>query len=350
MNWLPNINGQTLIAGPCSAETEEQLVGTAKEIAKDNRVTMLRAGIWKPRTRPGNFEGIGVEGLEWLRSAKQETSLPTCIEVANPDHVFNALKYGVDLVWIGARTSANPFSVQEIAEALRGTDIDVLVKNPINPDLNLWAGAIERLDKVGIKNIGAIHRGFSKYQVVKYRNDPQWQIPIQLKQELPDLVMIGDPSHLGGRRSVLSELAQQALDLNYNGLMIESHLSPDKAWSDAKQQVTPSDLTKLIDRLVYREESGATAETKLKTLRESITDLDREVLELLCQRMEVARSIGQIKKENKMTILQSDRWKEVKNETTKLGVENGLSDSFLSDYLSAIHEESISQQTKVMNE
>src|SRR5690606_38670934 len=313
-NWLDafNLDHPLVIAGPCSAETEEQVVKIAKEL-KDSDVSVLRAGIWKPRTRPGNFEGVGALGLKWLKTAKEETGLLTSTEVANPVHVQLALENDVDILWIGARTTVSPFIVQEIADALKGTDKTVLVKNPVNPDLSLWLGAVERLYTADIKNLGVIHRGFSAYEKTKYRNNPEWQIPIDLQNRFPDLPLILDPSHIAGRRDIIFDLCQTALDLNYDGLMVETHHDPDSAWSDAEQQITPETLIQYMKDLRIRKEVGESEEFKnnLKNLRAKIDIADHQPLETLSRRMSIADEIGKIKKTQNVSILQTPRWNEI---------------------------------------
>jgi len=340
-----------IISGPCSAETEEQVLETATRLAKTGKVDMLRAGIWKPRTKPGMFEGIGVKGLPWLLKAKQITGLPTTVEVATAKHVEDALQFEVDVLWIGARTTVNPFSVQEVADALRGVDVPVLIKNPINPDLELWSGGIERLQKVGVKQIGMIHRGFSNYGNTEYRNAPMWHLPIEMKRRFPEMLLICDPSHIGGRRDILQAIAQQSINLDFDGVMIESHIDPDKAWSDAKQQITPERLAEMLDALVWRHESTSSKEfvTALATLREQINHIDDELLTLIGQRMKIADKIGQYKKENNITILQTNRWNELLEKAFKKGDNLGLSKEFISKYYDAVHLESINHQNKVMN-
>lgn len=340
-----------VMAGPCSAETEEQVMQTAKGL-KDIGVSIFRAGIWKPRTRPNTFEGVGKEGLPWLKRVQKELKMLTATEVANASHVFEAVKYGVDILWIGARTTANPFAVQEIADALEGVDIPVLVKNPVNPDVELWIGALERLNQAGIKKLGAIHRGFSTYDKSFYRNTPQWQIPIELKRRIPELPMINDPSHICGNRDLLFEISQKAMDLNFEGLIIEAHVTPEKAISDASQQVTPKGLKEILDKLVLRNpniENTVIMHT-LDDLRNEIDAYDTKLLEILADRMRVAESIGKYKKENNLTILQSGRWDELLKERTSKAMEKGLSEEFILKVLRAIHQESINRQTKVMNE
>ncbi|GGG14491.1 prephenate dehydrogenase [Pontibacter amylolyticus] len=349
--WLPNLQRPLVISGPCSAETEEQVMETCRQLAATGKVDVLRAGIWKPRTRPNNFEGIGTIGLEWLRKAKEATGMKIAVEVANRHHVEEALKYGVDILWIGARTTVNPFSVQEIADALQGIDVPFLVKNPINADLELWIGALERLSGAGITKLGAIHRGFAKYGETKFRNAPQWQLPIELKRRMPDLPMICDPSHICGNRELLAEISQQALDLNYTGLMLESHIDPDNAWSDAKQQVTPARLAEIIDGLVLRNGYGGKAEVDdtLQVLRSQVDQFDSELFTLLSQRMQVVENIGRYKKENKLTILQASRWNEVLEKSFERGGKLGLSRDFIQKYLKAVHQESINHQSAIMN-
>lgn len=340
-----------VIAGPCSAETEEQVMATAKGL-KDIGINIFRAGIWKPRTRPNTFEGVGKEGLPWLKRVQKELGLLTAVEVANAGHVFEAVKFGVDILWIGARTTANPFAVQEIADALEGVDIPVMIKNPVNPDVELWIGAFERLNQAGIKKLAAIHRGFSVYDKTFYRNAPQWQIPIELKRRIPELPMITDPSHICGNRELLFEISQKAMDLNFNGLIIESHCTPEKAISDASQQVTPQALKKLLDNLVLRSPNieNAVIMHNLDDLRREIDNYDNKLLEILANRMKVAEKIGKYKKENNLTILQSGRWDDILKERTERAMNKGLSEEFILKVLRAIHQESINCQTKIMNE
>ncbi len=345
-------NGKPIIiSGPCSAESEEQVLETCVAIAKTGKVDILRAGIWKPRTRPGSFEGIGSIGLGWLQKAKAATGLKTAVEVATGNHVYEALKYNVDVLWIGARSTVNPFSVQEIADALAGSNATVLVKNPINPDLELWMGAIERIHKAGITKIGAIHRGFSKFGESRFRNIPLWQLPIELKRRLPEITMINDPSHICGIRETIPEIAQEALDLNFDGLMIEAHRNPDVALSDAKQQFTPQDLETVLDNLIVRKDStdDENAMFMLQTLRKEIDHFDEDVINLLAKRMKISESIGEFKKENNVTILQPSRWEEIISNRTAKGVKLGLSEGFMNAYLKAVHQESINHQNKVMN-
>src|SRR5215203_2345393 len=298
-----------IISGPCSAETEEQVLETATRLAKTGRVDMLRAGIWKPRTRPGSFEGIGTKGLPWLQQAKKLTGLPTAVEVATGKQVEDALHFDVDILWLGARTTVNPFSVQEVADALKGVKVPVLIKNPINPDLELWTGAVERVAKAGVDQIGLIHRGFSSYGNTEYRNAPMWHLAIEMKRRNPEMLIINDPSHICGRRDILMDVAQKAIDLDFDGLMIESHIDPDKAWSDAKQQITPERLAEMLGELIWRSENTDAKEfiTALATLREQINHIDDELLQLIGQRMKIADKIGQYKKDNNITILQTNR-------------------------------------------
>ena len=321
-----------VIAGPCSAETEEQVMATARELAK-NGVKIFRAGIWKPRTKPGGFEGVGEQGLVWLKRVKEETGMLVATEVATKQHVNAALDAGVDVLWIGARTSANPFAMQEIADALEGKDVPVLVKNPVNPDLELWIGAMQRLYNAGLRRIGAIHRGFSAYGKHLYRNMPQWHIPIELRRRLPNLTIFCDPSHIGGKRELVAPLSQQAMDMGFDGLIIESHCEPDSAWSDKSQQVTPEVLNFILHTLVVRD-SVQTTES-LALLRQQIDQIDSELLEALSKRMRVSREIGQYKKEHSMPVVQTGRL--------------GMSGEFMKVVYQAIHEESVRQQIEVLN-
>lgn len=349
--WLPTANKPIIISGPCSAETEEQTIVTAKQLAATGKVHALRAGIWKPRTRPGQYEGSGVEGLQWLIQAKKETGLPVTTEVANAAHVDACLKAGVDILWVGARTTVNPFSVQEVADALKGVDIPVMVKNPINPDLELWLGALERLNKAGITKLAAIHRGFSSFEKGPFRNAPMWDMSIELKTRVPELDIICDPSHIAGNRDLICLISQKALDLDMAGLMIESHINPDAAWSDAKQQVTPAVLGKIVDSLVVRSVSSDNKVFKdtLSILREQIDQLDDEIMQKLSSRMKISEKIGQYKRENNVTILQVSRWEEIIQTRISLGKAMGLSAEFSTALLKLIHDESIQIQTKVMN-
>lgn len=339
-----------VIAGPCSAETEEQVHETVLGL-KNANVDLVRAGIWKPRTRPGNFEGVGFDGIKWLKEAANAIDKPISVEVANSSHVEVALKGEVDVLWIGARTTVNPFMVQEIAEALEGTNIPVLVKNPVNPDLELWVGAIERFQSVGLTKIGAIHRGFSTFQKSPFRNSPNWNIPIELKRRMPDLPIICDPSHICGTRDLLPEVAQKAIDLNMDGLMLETHRNPHKAWSDADQQVTPSELQSMLENLVWRSPNSQDLEVKarLEELRATIDGLDRDILDLLLNRLAVSQQIGAYKKEHNITILQHERWNEILHDRKAYVQGKDISMRFLLRFLESLHEESIQQQTDVMN-
>tara|TARA_R110000787_G_scaffold96415_5_gene199787 strand:- start:3990 stop:5072 length:1083 start_codon:yes stop_codon:yes gene_type:complete len=351
--WLNTmeLNHPLVIAGPCSAESEEQVLNIAHQL-KNTDTTILRAGIWKPRTRPGNFEGVGEIGLKWLKKAKEETGLLTATEVANPAHVELALKNDVDLLWIGARTTVSPFIVQEIAEALKGTDKIVLVKNPVNPDLALWLGAVERLYTSNINKLGVIHRGFSTYEKTRYRNNPEWQIPIDLQNLFPDLPLILDPSHIAGRRDIIFDLCQTALDLNFDGLMVETHHDPDKAWSDAKQQITPKVLDQLTIDLKIRKEEGDAVEyiNKLANLRTQIDVVDHKLTEILGKRMKIADEIGSLKKKNNVAILQNKRWNEILGKMILEGEEVDLSEEFVLKIYKAIHQESINHQKRLYKE
>jgi chorismate mutase len=340
-----------IISGPCSAETEEQVLETATRLAKTGKVDMLRAGIWKPRTRPGSFEGIGTKGLPWMQQAKKITGLPVTVEVATGKQVEDALTFEVDVLWIGARTTVNPFSVQEVADALRGVDVPVLIKNPINPDLELWTGAVERVAKAGIKQIGLIHRGFSSYGNTEYRNAPMWHLAIEMKRRNPDMIMINDPSHICGRRDILMDVAQKAIDLDMDGLIIESHIDPDKAWSDAKQQITPERLAEMLSEITWRKEDINSEEyhAALEKLRQQINHLDDELMQILGTRMKVAEKIGEYKKNNNITILQTNRWNEILERAFKKGEKLNLSKEFITKYLDAVHMESINHQNKIMN-
>jgi chorismate mutase len=340
-----------IIAGPCGAETEEQVIETAVRLQKTGRVDLFRAGIWKPRTRPGSFDGVGTKGLPWLQKAKQLTGIPVTIEVATAKQVEDALHFDIDVLWIGARTTVNPFSIQEVSDALRGVDVPVLIKNPLNPDLELWTGAVERVAKAGIKNIGLIHRGFSTYGNTEYRNSPMWHLAIEMKRRNPELMMINDPSHICGRRDILLEVAQQAIDLDYDGLMIESHIDPDNAWSDAQQQITPEQLAELLMSIRWRKEDIANEDfhAAMEKMRQQINQLDDELLQIISQRMKVADRIGQYKKENNITILQTNRWNEILERAFLKGEKLGLSKEFIANYFDAVHMESISHQNKIMN-
>lgn len=354
MDFKPIFNKQhrpILIAGPCSAETEEQVLATAHGLLGQG-IDLYRAGIWKPRTRPGAFEGVGVEGLPWLQRVQQETGLKVTTEVATGQHVQECLKYGVDVLWIGARTTVNPFSVQEIADAMAGTDIPVLVKNPVNPDYKLWVGAIERLYKAGLRRIAAIHRGFSTYGDSKYRNVPRWQMAIDLMQEFPDLELICDVSHICGRRDILAETAQKAFDLNFHGLMVEVHPDPDNAWSDAAQQITPARFGEMVGALIQRHATSEDPgfQEQIECFRQQIDDFDEEIIQLIAQRMHLVREIGYVKKDKNVAIFQPDRWRVLADACRKRAEKGDLSREFISLFLEAIHQEGITQQERVMNE
>jgi chorismate mutase len=350
--WLDafGLDHPMVIAGPCSAETEQQVLTIAHQL-KDTDTNVFRAGIWKPRTRPGNFEGVGALGLKWMQRAKEETGLLLTTEVANPNHVELALEHGIDFLWIGARTTVSPFIVQEIAEALRGVDKPVLIKNPVNPDLSLWLGAVERFYKADVKNLGVIHRGFSTYEKTRYRNNPEWQIPIDLQNRFPDLPLFLDPSHIAGRRDIIFDLSQTALDLNYDGLMIETHHDPDNAWSDAAQQITPQALDQYTIDLKIRKEVGDDAifNNKINTLRTKIDVIDHQLIEILGKRMLVADGIGELKKEHNVAVLQSKRWNEILGKMILQGEEKNLSEEFILRVFKAIHQESINHQEKIIN-
>ena len=350
--WLDDLslNHPLVVAGPCSAETEDQVLKIAHKL-KDSDVNYFRAGIWKPRTRPGNFEGVGALGLKWLQKVKAETGMKTATEVANAAHVKLALEHDIDLLWIGARSTVSPFIVQEIADALEGTDKIVLVKNPVNPDLALWLGGIERLYSADIKNLGVIHRGFSTYEKTRYRNNPEWQIAIELQNRFPDLPLICDPSHITGKRDMIFEVSQTALDLNFNGLMIETHVDPDNAWSDAAQQVTPEALIQMMEDLKIRKETDTEAEYRnsLNTLRTQIDVIDHQLIDILGKRMKIADAIGALKKDKNVAVLQSKRWNEILGKMILEGEQNKLSEEFILRVFKAIHQESINHQEKIMN-
>lgn len=351
--WLDDLKLEhpLIIAGPCSAETEEQVLDIARQL-KESKVSIYRAGIWKPRTRPGGFEGVGAIGLKWLQKAKQETGLLMAVEVANANHVKLALEHDIDVLWIGARTTVNPFVVQEIADALVDTDKIVLLKNPVNPDLSLWLGGLERLYNAGIKNLGVIHRGFSTYEKTKYRNIPEWQLAIELHDKFPDLPIICDPSHITGRRDMIQQVSQQALDLNYDGLMIETHNNPEKAWSDAAQQVTPERLMEILSNLVVRNKTADDHNyvDHMSRMRARIDELDSKLIQILGKRMRIADEIGFLKRENNVAVLQSRRWKEILEKMQSEGQGENLSDEFILKLFRAIHQESISHQEKVIND
>lgn len=340
-----------IISGPCSAETEEQVIETATQLASLQKIDIIRAGIWKPRTRPGSFEGVGTQGLPWLQKAKKITGLPVAVEVATAKQVEDALHFGIDMLWIGARTTVNPFSVQEIADALKGSNIPILIKNPINPDLELWMGAVERIAKAGITQLGLIHRGFSSYGNTEYRNAPMWHLAIEMKRRCPELLIVNDPSHICGNRENLLPVMQKAIDLDFDGLMVESHINPDEAWSDAKQQITPQQLNDILESIRWRKEDIASEEyhIALDKLRQQINQLDDELLQILGQRIKVAEKIGQYKKDNNITILQTNRWNEILDRALQKGAQVGLSKEFITKYFDAVHMESINHQNKIMN-
>jgi chorismate mutase len=350
-HWLPKIDNPLLISGPCSLESEEQALSTARELAKDKRVFVYRGGIWKPRTRPGMFEGVGSVGLEWLKFVKQETGLMTGTEVANAQHVEECLKAGVDVMWIGARSTASPFVVQEIADVLKGTDQIIMVKNPVNPDVQLWVGALERLNQAGLKNLVAIHRGFTPFSESKYRNFPNWKTVIELRRLLPNLPIICDPSHISGKREYLFEISQKAFDIGLDGLMIESHIDPSCALSDKEQQVTPAELAKILDKLVIRYASSEDPqfENKLELLRGRIDAIDHEIMEVLAQRMGIVKQIGQYKKENKVTALQINRWAQIMEDRSRLAEKLDLDNTFVQAIFQLIHEDSVRQQSEIMD-
>ena len=352
-NWLDDfdLDHPLVIAGPCSAETESQVLGIAHEL-KNSDVSIFRAGIWKPRTRPGNFEGVGSIGLKWLQKVKKETGLLVTTEVANANHVKIALDHDIDVLWIGARSTVSPFIVQEIADALKNTDKIVLLKNPVNPDLSLWYGGIERLYTANIKKLGVIHRGFSTYSKTKFRNNPEWQIPIELQNKFPDLPLICDPSHICGRRDIIKQTSQKALDLNFDGLMIETHNDPDNAWSDAAQQITPKTLINLMKDLVIRKESLEERSfiNELENLRIKIDNADSQILDIIGNRMKVSEEIGKIKKNQNVAILQSARWNDILEKMISDGKEKGLSEDFILKMFKAIHQESINHQEKILKD
>ena len=349
--WLDKmeLNHPLVIAGPCSAETEKQVLEVAHEL-KNTDATVFRAGVWKPRTRPGTFEGNGAKALPWLLKVKEETGLLTAVEIANAQHAKLALEFDIDVLWIGARTSVNPFAVQEIADTIQGTDKIVLVKNPINPDLALWIGAIERFHKMGVTNLGAIHRGFSSFRKSKYRNIPSWQIPIDLKNKYPLLPLINDPSHICGNREGLFDVSQTALDLKFDGLMIETHCNPDDAWSDASQQIKPGRLVEILDELKVRKPRFEREESisKLNTFRKEINEKDNQLLEILADRMQIVESIGKAKKERNVAVLQNTRWQEILQKVVDKGQEQGLTQDFIEKIFKAIHQESISHQERII--
>ena len=344
---LPSDNERPfVIAGPCSAESEEQVMTTAQQLASKG-CHMFRAGVWKPRTKPGGFEGNGEKALPWMAQVKEDTGMMICTEVATPEHVELALKYGMDLLWVGARTTANPFAMQALADSLKGVDIPVLVKNPVNPDLELWIGALERINGAGIKRLGAIHRGFSSYEKKLYRNLPMWQIPIELHRRLPELPIFCDPSHISGRRDLIAPLCQQAMDLGMNGLIVESHCDPDKAWSDASQQVTPDVLDYILSMLIIRDNIDLTS--SLATLRKSIDEIDNDLIDLLARRMAISREIGQYKKDNGLTVVQTKRYSEILDKRAAQGALKGIDAGCIKNIFEHIHEESVRQQIEVVS-
>ncbi|MBQ0164497.1 MAG: bifunctional 3-deoxy-7-phosphoheptulonate synthase/chorismate mutase type II [Bacteroidales bacterium] len=335
-----------VITGPCSAESEEQVMTTATQLAAKG-FRIFRAGAWKPRTKPGGFEGHGEKSLPWIKRVHDELGMLTAVEVATPAHIEAALRHGIDILWIGARTAANPFAMQEIADALHGHDVPVFVKNPVNPDLELWIGALQRINGAGIRRLAAIHRGFSSYEKRLYRNQPMWHIPIELRRRIPELPIIGDPSHIGGRRELIAPLCQQIMDLGFDGLIIESHCNPDKAWSDSAQQVTPDVLDFILDKLTIRTEMVST--DVLKSLRKQIDECDNSLLELLARRMRICREIGQYKKEHNMQIVQTLRYTEILDKRGAQGALSGMSQDFIRDVFEHIHEESVNQQIEIVN-
>ena len=349
--WLPQLNNPLLIAGPCSLESEQQALDTARLLAKDHRVFIYRGGVWKPRTRPGTFEGIGSIGLKWLTTVREETGLPVGTEVANAQHTEEALKAGLDVLWIGARSTASPFVVQEIADVVKGSNAVIMVKNPVNPDVQLWMGAIERIYRAGIKNIVAIHRGFTPFQETKYRNYPNWQTVIELRRLMPEVPIICDPSHIAGKREYLYEISQKAFDMGLEGLMLESHIDPSCALSDKEQQLTPADLAALLDRLVIRHENADNPqfENQLEVLRNRIDALDAELLEVLSSRMDIVREIGKYKKEHNVTALQINRWAQLMDNRIKLGEKLSLNRTFTQILFQLIHEDSVRMQTEIMD-
>jgi len=350
-SWIDTGDKPLIIAGPCSAETEEQLVSTAHLLANTGKVNVLRSGIWKPRTRPGEFEGIGSIGLQWMKRAKEETGLLTATEVATAKHVEEALEAGIDILWIGARSTANPFTVQEIADALQGVDVPVLIKNPVNPDLSLWIGALERVNRAGIKKIGAIHRGFSSYEKTAFRNEPMWDLAIQLKTIAPELPIINDPSHICGNRELIPYITQKAMDMDMQGLIIESHIDPSVAWTDAKQQVTPAALSDLLANISVRkpESDNPAFEDKLAELRGQIDKLDDQLIKQIGDRMKIAEKIGEFKRDNNVTILQVSRWDEIVQKRVQLAKALNLDEEFTIKYLELLHNESIRKQNSIMN-
>lgn len=351
-SWFDTGDAPLIIAGPCSAETEEQLLATAHLLANTGKINVLRAGIWKPRTRPGEFEGVGSIGLQWLQKAKAETGLPITTEVATAKHVEEALAAGVDILWVGARSTANPFTVQEIADALKGVDVPVMVKNPVNPDISLWLGALERINRAGIKKLAAIHRGFSSYEKTAFRNEPMWDLTIQLKTLVPELPVINDPSHICGNRELIPYITQKAFDMDMQGLIVESHIDPSVAWTDAKQQVTPQALADLLGNLVFRhaKSDDPVFEDKLAELRKNIDKLDDQIIKVLSDRMKIVEKIGEYKRDNNVTILQVNRWDEIIQKRSNVAQALKLDKDFVVKMLELIHNESIRKQNEIMNE
>ncbi|BDD04031.1 bifunctional 3-deoxy-7-phosphoheptulonate synthase/chorismate mutase type II [Aureibacter tunicatorum] len=351
--WRKDSKKPFVMAGPCSAESEEQLFETSKALYESG-ISVLRAGVWKPRTRPNTFEGIGVDALKWIQNIKQELGpdVQFGVEVATPQHVEESLKHGIDILWVGARTSVNPFAVQDIADSLKGVDVPVLIKNPINPDLALWIGAIERIYQAGIKKVGAIHRGFSSHKKSKFRNIPSWQIPLELKREIPEMPLICDPSHIAGNSDFIYDISQKAMDLNYDGLIIESHRDPKNAWSDAKQQVTPAHLTEILSQLKVRDPKSDNKDfnSHLTELREKIDQVDHDIFNILSERMHLVEEIGQYKKENNVTVFQVNRWNEILKTRAEWAHELGLNEEFMADLFTLIHDASIRRQTQIMNQ
>ncbi|MFC2125480.1 chorismate mutase [Bacteroidota bacterium] len=349
-SWGEGFDRPMIIAGPCSAETEDQLYATAKALSKSG-VKIIRAGVWKPRTRPNNFEGMGLDALKWIRDIKQELNVKFAVEVGNPQHVQEALYHKIDILWIGARSTVNPFTVQEIADSLKGVDIPVLIKNPINPDPSLWIGAVERVYQTGITKIGAIHRGFSTFNKTRFRNPPQWKIPIDLKKTFPDIPLLCDPSHIAGDRNMIFDISQKAADLDFDGLMIEVHPDPDKAWSDAKQQVTPKQFTDILSRIKFRDPTSENKEfiSHLEELREKIDHLDQELYEVLSERMKLVDQIGYFKRDNNVTVFQKNRWKEISESRGAWAKSLGLNVEFMDELFKMIHQASIRRQEVIMN-
>ena len=349
--WINQFDKPLVIAGPCSAESEKQVMEIAERLDKEY-AQVFRAGIWKPRTKPGNFEGVGAIGLNWLKRVKDELGMPVATEIANASHARLALEFDIDYLWIGARSTVSPFIVQEIAEALRDTDKIVLVKNPVSPDLDLWIGALERLAAQGIKNLGVIHRGFSSHNKSKYRNEPEWQIALELKGKFPNIPILCDPSHIAGRRDLIAELAQQAFNLEYNGLMVETHCNPDEAWSDAKQQILPETLKEILVDITLRkrDDPSDVYSTMLTEYRNKIDEIDDQLLSLLASRMDVSKKIGQLKKDHNVAVFQADRWNVLKRLAIRNGVRMGLSEDFLDQILVSIHKESVDLQNQIMKE